>query len=50
MSWLGAQYAEHVLLSFGSTALILGALIWATVAANARARRELDRADRERDR
>ena len=48
MSWLGAQYAEHVLISYGSTALILGVLIWGTVSANSRARRELDQVDRER--
>ena len=48
MSWLGAQYAEHVLISYGSTAIILGALIWVTIAANAKARRDLEQADRER--
>lgn len=50
MSWLGAQYAEHVLISYGVTALVLGGLIWATVAANAKARRELDDVDREHKR
>ena len=50
MSWLTEQYAEHVLISYGVTALVLGWLIWATVSANAKARRELDDADRERKR
>ena len=48
MSWLNDQYAFHVLVSYGSAVAILGALIWATVSANAKARRELDSLDRER--
>ena len=48
MSWLGERYAEHVLISFGVTALVLGWLIWSTIAANARARRDLEDMDRER--
>ena len=50
MSWLAERYAEHVLISYGVTALVLGWLIWATIAANAKARRELDEIDRERER
>ena len=50
MSWLGDQYAFHILVSYGSTAVLLGGLIWASVAANARARRELEEADKERGR
>ena len=50
MSWLGDKYAFHILVSYGSAFLLLGGLIWASVAANAKARRELDEADKERGR
>lgn len=50
MSWLGDQYAFHILVSYGSAVVLLGALIWASVAANARARRELEKADKDRGR
>ena len=50
MSWLGEKYAVHILISYGSALLLLGGLIWATVVSNARARRELEEADRERGR
>ena len=43
------EYAGYVFAAYAATALILGALIWATLAANARARRELDQVDRRRD-
>lgn len=48
MNWLSDQYAFHVIVSYGTTALLLGALVWASVAANAKARRELEALDRER--
>ncbi len=41
MSFLAGKYALYVLAAYGSTALILGWLLWTTLAANARARREL---------
>ena len=50
MSWLGDKYAFHILVSYGATFLLLGGVIWATVIANARARRELEQVDRERKR
>ncbi|MFK7942365.1 MAG: heme exporter protein CcmD [Paracoccaceae bacterium] len=48
MSWLADKYTFHILVSYGSAFALLGALIWATVAANARARQELADLDRER--
>ncbi|MEM1300574.1 MAG: heme exporter protein CcmD [Pseudomonadota bacterium] len=50
MSWLGDKYTFHILVSYGSALILLGGLIWASVAANARARRELEKADKERGR
>ena len=50
MSFLADKYALYVLVAYGSTALILGWLLWATLAANARARRELAEAEKERGR
>ena len=50
MSLFAGQYAAYVLAAYGATALILGALIWASVRANARAREGLARLDRERAR
>lgn len=46
----GDKYGLHILGSYAVTLMILGALLWALVAANARARRELDGLDRERER
>ncbi len=40
------EYTSYVLAAYASTALILGALIWWTVAASRRARRDLDDIDR----
>ena len=42
----GGEYGLYVLVAYAGTALVLGALIWVTVAASIRARRELDRIDR----
>ena len=35
------QYAPYVLAAYLATALILGALVWASIAASRRARRDL---------
>ena len=48
MSLFADQYAAYVLAAYAATALILGALIWSSVAAGRRARRELDGLERER--
>ena len=50
MSFLADQYALYVLAAYGATVLILGWLLWTTLAANARARRELAEMERERRR
>lgn len=50
MSFLADKYAVHVIASYAVTALVLGAMIWASIAANARARRDLESMDRERKR
>jgi heme exporter protein CcmD len=50
MSFLGGQYALYVLAAYGSTALILGWLMWTTLTANARARRDLAEMEKERGR
>ncbi len=47
MSFLADKYAVYVLTAYGATALILGWLMWTTLAANARARRELSEMERE---
>ena len=41
----GGEYGGYVLAAYASTAAILAALIWATVAASRRARRDLDDVD-----
>ena len=43
-------YALYVLSAYGATAMILGWLVWTTLAANARARADLERLERERRR
>ena len=48
MSWLADKYTFHILVSYGSAVVLLGGVIWATIAANARVRRELETLDRER--
>ena len=50
MSFMADKYAVYVLAAYGATALILGWLLWTTLAANARARRELAEMERERGR
>jgi heme exporter protein CcmD len=50
MSFLADKYAVYVIAAYGATALILGWLVWSTLAANARARRELAEMERERRR
>ena len=48
MSFLADKYALYVIAAYGGTALILAGLIWSTVAASARSRRELAEVERER--
>ena len=43
-------HAFFIIAAYAATALILGALIWSSVAAAGRARRELDGLERERGR
>ncbi len=50
MSFLSDKYALYVLAAYGATVLILGWLLWTTLAANAKARRELAEMERERRR
>ncbi len=50
MSFLADKYALYVLAAYGATALILGWLLWTTLAANAKARRDLAEMERERRR
>ena len=50
MSFLADKYAVYVLVAYGATALILGGLLWATLATNARARRDLAEMEKERGR
>ena len=50
MSFLGDKYAVYVLTAYGATALILGWLLWTTLRANAKARRDLAEMERERGR
>ena len=48
MSFLSDKHAVYVLVAYGASAVLLIGLVWATIAANAKARRELDQIDRER--
>jgi len=50
MSMFGDKYAVYVLAAYGATALILGWLLWTTLAANARARRDLAEIEKDRGR
>ncbi len=43
---LGGEYAVYVASAYGATVLILGGLIWATLVASVRARRDLDEVER----
>ena len=47
MSFLTDKYAVYVISAYGATAVILGALVWATLRDSARARRELAEAEKE---
>jgi len=42
----GGEYAVFVASAYGATVLILGGLIWTTIAASIRARRDLDEVER----
>ncbi len=44
----GDPYAVYVIAAYGATAAILGWLVWSSLAASARARRELSEMERER--
>jgi heme exporter protein D len=46
----GDKYAVYVIAAYAATILILGGMIWSTLVANARARRDLARAEEERNR
>ena len=50
MSLFADPYAAYVIAAYAATALILGALIWSSVAAAGPARRELEGLERERGR
>jgi heme exporter protein CcmD len=50
MSILGDKYAVYVLAAYGATALILGWLLWTTLATNTKARRDLAEMEKERGR
>ena len=50
MSVFADPYAVHVAAAYAATALILGGLVWSSVAAGRRARRELEGLERERRR
>ena len=46
----GDPYAVYVIAAYGATAAILGWLVWSTLSASAKARRELEHMERERRR
>ncbi len=48
MSFLDDPYAVYVISAYAATVAILGWLVWSSLAANARARDELDEAERRR--
>lgn len=50
MSFLSDKYAVYVIAAYASTVAILGWLVWSTLRANARARAELEAAEKERGR
>ena len=50
MSLLADKYAVYVIAAYGATALILAWLTWSTLSANARARSDLEDAEKERKR
>ena len=48
MSLFADKYAVYVLAAYGAAALILGWLLWTTLTANAKARRDLAEMEKER--
>ena len=48
MNFLADKYAVYVLAAYGATFAILGWLLWTTLSANFRARRELEEAEKGR--
>lgn len=48
MSFLTDKYAVYVISAYVATAVILGGLLWSTLAASARAKRDLAEVERER--
>ena len=50
MTLFGDGYAAYVITAYAATALIVGALVWSSVVASRRARRDLDGLARERRR
>ena len=50
MSFFSDKYAVYVLAAYGATTLILGWLLWTTLSANAKARRDLAEMEKERGR
>jgi len=50
MGFLSDKYAVYVIAAYGATALILAWLTWSTLRANARARHDLAKAEKERGR
>ncbi len=48
MTFLADKYAVYVIAAYGATALILGWLLWSSLSASARARRELGAVERKR--
>ena len=48
MSFLADKYAVYVIAAYAATAAILAWLTWTTLRANAKARRELAEAEKER--
>ncbi len=47
MMLLGDKYAIYVIVSYAAAGLLLAGLIWSTLAAAARSRRDLGEVDRE---
>jgi len=46
----GDKYAIYVIAAYAATVVILGGMVWATLVANAKARRELARLGEDRKR
>ncbi|HSF94364.1 MAG TPA: heme exporter protein CcmD [Thermohalobaculum sp.] len=50
MSFLADKYAVYVISAYGATAAILAGLLWTTLSAAAKARKDLAEAEKERGR